>query len=51
MTSFEPKAHAKAGHIITVTSVPMFCVTCDIFLTDDTFEDTKALVKKGEPKK
>ncbi len=40
--NFDPKAHADEGHTIEVTRDPMYCVTCDIFLTDDTFEDTQA---------
>ena len=39
--NFDPASHAEAGHTIEITSVPMYCVTCDIYLTnnDDNFSD------------
>ena len=43
---FDPATHAKEGHTIEITRVPMYCVTCDLFLTDDTFENNKARVEK-----
>ena len=33
--NFDPETHAKAGHTVEITSVPMYCVTCDIYLNDN----------------
>ncbi len=46
--NFNPKWHVDSGHTIEITSTPMYCVTCDIFLTDDTFADSKAQVARQE---
>ena len=43
---FDLQHHADQGHTIEVTSSPMYCVTCDIFLTENTFEDTDAQIER-----
>ncbi len=35
----DPASHADDGHIIQITSVPMFCITCDIPLPDTDIDE------------